>query len=209
MELRSERPPEALLDNIITTVRDRFLGFEALALASIAERRDHTGELELLPAIPGMIDSTEAKIGLARAWLRCWQGRGFWLNAMPPVWWKRPRSQGISIGGQKGKFAAMATVLGDKDAQKVFWDQWSPKLLKLFTEDTEGGVKRLRGSQLTLKFEGTWVHCLNCKSVAPADTRIVALLGLWRGRNSGSGSGFGFDFSRSKRILPKDCHGSA
>ena len=165
MELRSERPPEALLDNVVTTVRDRFLGFEALALASIAERREHTGKLGVLPDIPGIIESVEAKVELARAWLRCWQGRGFWLNAMPPVWWKRPRSQGISIGGQKGKFAAMATVLGDKDAQKVFWDQWSPELLKLFTEDTEGGIKRLRGSQLTLMFEGIWVNCLNCKSV--------------------------------------------
>ena len=165
MELRSERPPEALLDNVVTTVRDRFLGFEALALASIAERQDHTGKLEVLPAIPGIVDNTEAKVGLARAWLRCWQGRGFWLNAMPPVWWRRPRSQGIGIHGQKGKLAAMATVLGDKDAQKVFWDKWSPELLKLFTEDTEGGLKRLRGSQLTLMFEGAWAHCRNCKSV--------------------------------------------
>ena len=165
MELRSERPPEALLDNVVTTVRDRFLGFEALALASFAERRDHTGKLELLPDIPWIIDTAEAKVGLARAWLRCWQGRGFWLNAMPPVWWKRPRSQGISIGGQKGKFTEMATVLGDKAAQKVFWDQWSPELLKLFTEDMGGGVRRLRGNQLTLMFEGSWVHCLNCKSV--------------------------------------------
>ena len=165
MELRSERPPEALLDNVVTTVRDRFLGFEALALASFAERQDHTGKLESLPDIPGLIDTAEAKVGLARAWLRCWQGRGFWLNAMPPSWWKRPRSQGVSIDGQKGKFAAMATVLGDKAAQKVFWDQWSPELLKWFTEDTGGGIRRLRGNQLTLRFEGPWVHCVNCKSV--------------------------------------------
>ena len=53
----------------------------------------------------------------------------------------------------------------DKAAQKVFWDQWSPELLKLFTEDMGGGVRRLRGNQLTLMFEGSWVHCLNCKSV--------------------------------------------
>ncbi len=165
MGLRSERPPEALLDNVVTTVRDRFLGFEALALASITERPSYTEKLELLPDIPGVVDSTEAKVGLARAWLRCWQGHGFWLNAMPPVWWKRPRSQGISIRGQKGKFAAMETVLGDKVAQKAFWSQWSPELLKLFTEDMGGGVRRLRGNQLTLMFDGAWVHCHNCKSV--------------------------------------------
>ena len=165
IELRNERPPEALLDNIVTTVRDRFLGFEALALASMAERRDHTAKLEQLPDILGVIETAEAKVGLARAWLRCWQGRGFWLNAMPLVWWKRPRSQGVSIAGQKGKFSAMGTVFDDKDAQKVFWDQWSPELLRLFTQDTGGGVKRLKGNQLTLMFEGYWIHCMNCKSV--------------------------------------------
>ncbi len=165
IQLRSERPPEALLDNVVTTVRDRFLGFEALALASFAERRDHTGKMELLPDIPGIIDTAEAKVGLVRAWIRCWQGRGFWLSVMPPAWWNRPRSQGVSIGGQKGKFAAMATVLGDKAAQRVFWDQWSPELLKLFTEDAGGGGRRLRGNQLTLMFEGPWVHCLSCRSV--------------------------------------------
>ncbi len=165
IKLRGERPPAALLDNIITTVRDRFLGFEALALASIAEQRDHTAKLKALPDIPRIIETEEAKVGLARAWLRCWQTRGFWLNAMPPIWWRRPKSQGISIDGNKSKFTAMKVVLGNKDAQKVFWDRWSPELLELFTEDMGGGFRRLRGNQLTLMFNGAWVHCLKCKSV--------------------------------------------
>ena len=165
IKLRSERPPEALLDNIVTTVRDRFLGFEALALGTIVERQELTTSLERLPSIPGLVETAEAKVGLARAWLRCWQRHGFWLNAMPPVWWKRPRSQGISIGGQKGKFRAMATVLRNKEGEKVFWNQWSPELLNLFAEDAEGGFKRLRGSQLSLSFDGPWVHCTSCKSV--------------------------------------------
>src|SRR5262249_55625996 len=121
MEIRNERPPEALLDNIITTVQDRFLGFEALALASIAERNKHTAALEKLPPIPGVAETPDTKVGLARAWLRCWQSHGFWLSAMPPVWWRRPRSEGSSIRGQKGKFKAMDTVLTDKAARKIFW----------------------------------------------------------------------------------------
>ncbi|MCY4132280.1 MAG: DUF1998 domain-containing protein [Nitrospira sp.] len=165
INLRSERPPEALLDNIVTTVRDRFLGFEALALASIAERTKHTAELEKLPTIPGVGETPEAKVGIARAWLRCWQNNGFWLNAMPPVWWRRPRSEGTSIRGQKGKFKAMNTILNDKAAQKIFWDKWSPKLLALFTDDSDSGYKRLRGGELSLLFEGAWVHCTRCKSV--------------------------------------------
>ena len=165
LELRSERPPEALLDNVVTTVQDRFLGFEALALASIAERCKHTAELEKLPTIPGVVETPEAKVEIARAWLRCWQTNGFWLSAMPPVWWRRPRSEGTSIRGQKGKFRAMNIVLKDKAAQKIFWDKWSPRLLALFTDDSDSGYKRLRGGELSLLFEGAWVNCASCKSV--------------------------------------------
>jgi ATP-dependent helicase YprA (DUF1998 family) len=164
-ELRNGRPPEALLDNIVTTVRDRFLGFESLALASVAERAKHTSAIEQLPDIPGVAETAEHKVALARAWLRCWERCGFWLNLMPPVWWKRPRSNGTSIDGHKGKFKSMDVVLQDKAARKIFWEKWSPGLLAIFTEELEGGIKRLRGSELTLLFEGTWIHCGSCKSV--------------------------------------------
>lgn len=165
MELRNERPPEALLDNIITTIQDRFLGFEALALASIVERSKHTASLGKLPSIAGVVETPEAKVALVRAWLRCWQNNGFWLSAMPPVWWLRPRSQGTSIRGQKGKFKAMASILIDKASIKFFWEKWSPELLAIFTQETEGGFRRLRGSELSLRFGGEWAHCPRCKSV--------------------------------------------
>ena len=165
MEMRNERPPEALLDNVITTVQDRFLGFEALALASIIERSKHTVALENMPTIPDVAETPEAKVGLARAWLRCWQNNGFWLSAMPPVWWRRPRSEGTSIRGQKGKFKGMDTILEDNAARKLFWDKWSPALLSIFAQDSDSGFKRLRGSELSLLFGGEWVHCPSCKSV--------------------------------------------
>jgi hypothetical protein len=164
MDIRNERPPEALLDNIIATIQDRFLGFEALALATLAERNKHRSALENLPAIPGVAETSEAKRGLVRAWLRCWQGYGFWLGTMPPIWWKRPRTEGTSVRGHKGTFKAMNTVLMDKPARKIFWDKWSPALLSLFTEELDG-LKRLRGSELTLAFKGNWNHCDTCKSV--------------------------------------------
>lgn len=165
LELRNERAPEALLDNIVTTIQDKFLGFEALAIASIVERSKHTAALERLPAIPGIVESAEAKVGLARAWLRCWQSHGFWLSAMPPVWWRRPRSEGISILGQRGRFRSMTALLVNKAAQAFFWNRWSPELLSLFTQDAGGGYRRLKGSELSLLFDGTWVHCTSCRSV--------------------------------------------
>lgn len=159
VQLRSGRPPEALLDSIITTVRDRFLGFEALALASIGERSDHTATLEQLPPILGIAETPAAKVGLARAWLRCWQDRGFWLGAMPPVWWQ------TKIQGHKGIFKPMDRVLQTKEARQAFRRQWLPDLLHRFTEDSGSGTARLRGSELSLLFDGAWVHCASCRSV--------------------------------------------
>lgn len=165
MELRTEKPPEALLENIVKTIRDRFLGLEALALASIVERGKHTATLERLPSIPGIIETPAAKVSLARAWLRCWQSNGFWLNSMPLVWASRPRSEGQNVRPRKGKIKAMEKILLDKAARKVFEDHWTPQLLKTFTQDVESGYKRLRGSELSLTLEGTWVRCFSCKSV--------------------------------------------
>lgn len=165
MELRSESPPEALLENIIKTIRDRFLGLEALALASIAECAKHTAALERLPSIPGLVETPAAKVSLARAWLRCWQNNGFWLNSMPLVWANRPRSEGPSVKPRKGKIKAADKILLDKGSRKVFEEHWTQQLLRIFTQDVESGYKRLRGNQLSLCLEGDWVRCLSCKSV--------------------------------------------
>ena len=49
-DMRSETPPDALLDDIVKTVQDRYLGLEALALASLRERSGKTKDLHALPA---------------------------------------------------------------------------------------------------------------------------------------------------------------
>ncbi len=165
MQIRSERAPEALLEQIVTTVQDRFLGFEPLALASLVECEKITPRLAELPSIPEVAETAESKVELSRAWLRCWQGYGFWLGAMPPVWDQRPRSQGISVRARKGKFKAMQTILPDRTTQKIFDSQWLTTLLEVFTEVMAKGFRRLRGNELTLAFEGKWVRCPNCKSV--------------------------------------------
>jgi DEAD/DEAH box helicase len=124
LELRNERPPEALLDNIITTIQDRFLGFEALALASIVERSKHTPALEQLPAMPGVAETPEAKVGLARAWLRCWQGYGFWLSSMPGSWGSRPRSEGMSVRPQpQGQVHRNGSIAGGQGRPQALLGQ--------------------------------------------------------------------------------------
>jgi len=166
IKLRAELPPQALLEDIITTIQDPFLGFEALALASLCERAELTPQLEQLPHIPGLAETGEAKVGLARAWLRCWRNNGFWLSQMPSSWWNRPASQGVSVKAKKGKgnFKAMEIVIRDKSARKFFEQKWTPLLLSIFCTDM-GGEYQLRGGELSLLFDAPWARCSTCKSV--------------------------------------------
>ena len=165
LDVRSEPAPVALLDDIYKTISDKFLGLEALALASIAEREDKRPKLESLDAIPGIAEAPGEKVALVRAWLRCWQKNGLWLSSMPTGWWQRPRSNGTSVRGQKSKFSAMERVLQGREARRIFDAKWLPVLLNEFTSDTGGGVRRLEGRTLSLLLEGPWVRCNACKSV--------------------------------------------
>lgn len=166
MRLRSNRAPQALLEGIVTTTQDPFLGLEALALASICERGELTAKLAALPNLPVIAETPEAKIAIARAWLRCWRSLGFWLADMPTTWHNRSKSEGVSVKDKKGKgrFTAMDAVITDKAARKVFNEKWTPELLALFADDL-GGAYRLRGEQLSLQFGDPWVRCASCKSV--------------------------------------------
>lgn len=166
IKMRSGRPPQSLLEDIVTTVQDPFLGFEALALASICERGELTSKIEKLATIPGLAETPEAKVALARAWLRCWRNNGFWLAGMPYTWRNRPKSEGISVKAKKGKgkFDAMDVVIADKPARKIFSEKWTPQLLSLFTSDMDGEYQ-LRGGELSLLFDEVWMRCNTCKSV--------------------------------------------
>lgn len=163
-QMRSERMPLSLLDDVYKTVQDPFLGLEALALASIVEQSRLSATLRSLPAIPGLAEDDDSKLSLARTWLRCWRRNGFWLAHMPPVWWKRPSSQGVSIKGQRARFEAMKRVIKDRTALRAFNDTWHPQLISAFCDDVSGEA-RLRGVQLSLAFDGPWVRCADCKSV--------------------------------------------
>ena len=167
VQIRPERPPETLLEQMVVTVLDRFLGFEALAVASIVERQSLRASLHELPSISGIAESSETKVQLTRAWIRCWQRHGFWLAAMNPEWGTRKRSVGMNVRAQRGKFKSIKTVLRDDNTIKFFDKLWSPRLLDLFTEEVPGtrGRRRLHGGSLSLTFDGQWVRCTTCKSV--------------------------------------------
>jgi ATP-dependent helicase YprA (DUF1998 family) len=177
LQLRLEDRPQALLEQLVIALRDRFTGFEALALASLCERAALTERLTQLPDLPGVAETAETKTALARQWLRYWRTNGFWLVGAPAAWWNGSTSQSVTVKGKKGKgeFRGLERVIPDKALQKQFNRDWTPKLLKLFCEDVNG-EQRLKGSQLSLLFEGTWVRCATCKSVHRPIPGIVRCL---------------------------------
>src|SRR5205807_596325 len=109
----SGMPPQALTEDIVTTVQDPFLGLEALALASICEAGDLADKIRRLPDISGLADTPENKLALVRTWLRCWRRLGFWLASMPTTWHNRKKSEGVSVKDKKGKgkFSAMDRII--------------------------------------------------------------------------------------------------
>lgn len=164
-DVRANGAPEALLGSMLTTLSDRFYGMEALALASLCEKDRHRKKILDLPPILDLAETDVAKLALARFWLRCWNG--FSLAKMPGTWIDRPASDGYRVRSrkEKAKIEAINTVISEKSDRKLFWDQWHPELISIFTKSKEGGNRYLNGSELSLQFEGEWVHCTSCKSV--------------------------------------------
>jgi ATP-dependent helicase YprA (DUF1998 family) len=159
VRLRGSAPPEALLRAITTSLLDRYYGLEALALASVIERAEHTPKLVALPDIPSFAQSPDEKIALGRVWLRCWRRDGFWLSRMPPAWWLK------DVRANSGKFKeALGRLLSDKAARGQFEREWVPKLLGWFAEQTAPGKFRLRGGELSLWMGGPWAYCQSCRT---------------------------------------------
>ncbi len=173
VNLRGEKAPESLLKDIVSTLADRFLGLEALALASICEKERHQNSIEKLPDIPGLATTKEAKLALVRFWIRCWQGPGYWLRDMPGSWWKPSAGrirEGVK-GHKSGKFNAIKSILVNKQSEKIFYEQWLPELKKIFTDDMTG-TYRITGKNLSLYFGENWIRCKTCSSVHKAIPNI-------------------------------------
>lgn len=158
VQLRGSALPEALLRAITTSLLDRYYGLEALALASVVERADHTAKLVALPDIFGVAQTPDEKIALGRGWLRCWRRAGFWLSRMPPAWWLK------DVKATSGKFTDLNRLITDKAARRQFEQDWVPKLLATFAEQIAPGKFRLKGGELSLSIGGAWAYCQSCRT---------------------------------------------
>lgn len=165
-ELRSgEGPPEALLADLMSPLRDRLLGLEALAIGSIVERSDKRVKIVALPDIPGITENENDRVELARAWIRCWQNAGFWLPRMKQRWYLVHPDAKVRVSCVTGKFGKLDKLLGTPAAKKLFKEKWLGSLLNIFAEEMPGGKYRLNGSNLSISLTGQWVRCSACKSV--------------------------------------------
>lgn len=154
------RPPESLLRAIVNTLGDRFYGLEALAIASLCERRDHTTWIEALPEIPTFATTPGQKLAIARSWMRCWSRAGLWMSQMPPAW----RNSSRQFQARSGKFDEINRLIAAGPAKTFFNQQWLPKLLQRFGEQVAPNKFYLKGSEISLNIGGPWAYCKSCKT---------------------------------------------
>ncbi|MCL2726373.1 MAG: DEAD/DEAH box helicase, partial [Polyangiaceae bacterium] len=159
-KLRASRPPESLLRAVVDSLGDRYYGLEALAIASLRERGDHTTWIEALPDIPAFAITLDQKLATARSWMRCWGRAGLWMSQMPPVW----RNSGRQFQARSGKFDEMDRLIKDKPARTFFNTEWLPKLLQRFGEQVALNKFYLKGGELSLYVGGPWAYCQSCKT---------------------------------------------
>lgn len=160
----SENAPDALLEELLGVIQDRYIGLDAIALGSLTVRPGRKKEelLRKLPDIAGFARTDEEKLTLVDFWLRCWRKKSrkghIWFQGMDADMWQ------TDVLGQSGKFKAVEKLLPDRDAKKLFAERWLPALLNEFTEKM-GSIYRLQAKNLHLELGGTWVRCKNCASV--------------------------------------------
>jgi ATP-dependent helicase YprA (DUF1998 family) len=159
-KLRAATPPESLLRAVVNSLGDRYYGLEALAIASLRERADHTAWIEALPDIPGFATTREQKLATARLWMRCWGRSGLSMSRMPPAW----RNSSRQFQARSGKFDEMDRLIADKSARSFFNKEWLPKLLQRFGEQVAPSKFYLKGSELSLHVGGSWAYCQSCKT---------------------------------------------
>ena len=159
LEFRPRTPPDSLFHDFLFHLRNRFLGYESLALASIREKPEYTEQIRSLPLLPEVSESEDQNISLARLWLQEFANRrGVWLDVMPAEW-----RQNEVHAHRTGDFNSVRRLLGSTASVAIFRNDWLPKLHGMFTEPLADG-NYLRGSRLQLDLSPTnWGYCETCR----------------------------------------------
>lgn len=155
-----EKPPVSLLQAMIDVLVSSYLGIEDLGLASIAEKEEHREAIKKLRDIPGIAETNEQKLALARMWIRSW-GKDIWLNSMPGEMWNVREG----IKGRKNSIPKLIeSFIDNKAGKSIFKKEWYPKLLQIFTKPMAGNIYQMKGSELSLLIGGEWAYCQSCRT---------------------------------------------
>jgi ATP-dependent helicase YprA (DUF1998 family) len=169
-QIRNAQPPLVLLGQIYKTVTDYYYGLQSLGLASLKERAKHQAKLEALPLIPGVAETPERKLALARAWINAWRRPGIWMAKSPSTWWPD------KVAGRAGQGGEEVERLLGSAGKAQFREEWLPVLLSTFTEKMADKKYRARASEIALDVSDQWVYCQTCRSTQrpfPASTRCA------------------------------------
>jgi hypothetical protein len=163
-DVRSSRPPEALLHSIYHALTDPFWGLEALALATVKELPAAQAVISALPPLGSTTQSVEQRQALVRTWLAEWMRDFLHLSAVPPHW------AGRVVRTHRGKFNRIKRLLKEtRGAEAAFNRDWLPKLLEYFGERVSGAGAQaeywLKGSRVSLLLGGPWEQCHLCRGV--------------------------------------------
>jgi ATP-dependent helicase YprA (DUF1998 family) len=161
----AEPPPYALLNGLVATVTHRYYGLQSLALASLRERGQLRPRLLELPNVPGVAETDDQKIALARLWIGKWTApaAGIWFRSMDDRW---AHTRG-GVRTHSGKFRAFDQWLDNREAKRTFDARWLPELLNMFCETRATRQYRMRGANLALDMDQDWAYCQACRTTQP------------------------------------------
>lgn len=153
-EVRTWRPPEALLRAVLEVVGSPYYGLRSLALATLAERHK-AGFIEGLPAVDGLPTDLTERRALVRLWLDAW--RSLWFSTMPSS------LSELSAQPETGRFPVRMKRLLSASAFKSFDSRWLPLFLDEFGEP-RGNKYLLKADRVRLEIGGVWAYCSACRT---------------------------------------------
>lgn len=150
-------PPQSLLRSLVPTLTSHYYSFQALGLASLRERGNLRAEvLAQLVDIPGVAATEDEKIALVRLWLSLWRRPGILFSAMSTEW------RGTRVQAASGNFGKLKSWLPNRDARRVFEQEWLPVLRNEFCQ-MAGDKYQLTARTVALELSDDWSYCERCR----------------------------------------------
>ena len=165
--VENRRPPQSLAKDIHEALAHRYYGLRALGLATVREQPKKAAAITSLPNLPGIAETDEQKLAVARLWMQQWLPDGLHLSILDAA--------ALSLSEKTGGFAYLNKWLGP-EGRKAFNATWKKPLLDAFADQKAPGKFWLRGDRLTLDTEGNWAYCERCRATqrpVPGNDRCV------------------------------------